>query len=111
MALVRVEQLYPFAASQARDMLARYPETAEVVWAQEEPRNMGAWRFMEEQFVSLLEPTRRSLRYVGRPESASPASGSGRRHQQEQSEIITDALAPGDIQETRRVRVVARRKK
>jgi 2-oxoglutarate dehydrogenase E1 component len=110
-ALVRVEQLYPFAASQARDMLARYPETAEVVWAQEEPRNMGAWRFMEEQFVPLLEPTRRSLRYVGRPESASPASGSGRRHQKEQSEIITDALAPGDIQETRRVRVVARRKK
>jgi 2-oxoglutarate decarboxylase len=110
-ALVRVEQLYPFAADQARDMLARYPDTAEVVWAQEEPRNMGAWRFMEEQFAALLDTTRRGLRYVGRPESASPASGSGRRHQQEQSEIIADALSPGDIQETRRVRVVARRKK
>ena len=47
-ALVRVEQLYPFAADQARDILARYPETAEVVWAQEEPRNMGAWRFMRD---------------------------------------------------------------
>ena len=110
-ALVRVEQLYPFAADQARDILARYPDTAEVVWAQEEPRNMGAWRFMEEQFAPLLDATRRGLRYVGRPESASPATGSGRRHQQEQSEIVADALSPGDIQETRRVRVVARRKK
>jgi 2-oxoglutarate dehydrogenase E1 component len=110
-ALVRVEQLYPFATGQARDMLARYPDTAEVVWAQEEPRNMGAWRFMEEQFGPTLETTRRQLRYVGRTESASPATGSGRRHQQEQSEIIADVLTPGDIQETRRVRVVARRKK
>ena len=110
-ALVRAEQLYPFAADQARDILARYPDTAEVVWAQEEPRNMGAWRFMEEQMAPILEPTRRQLRFVGRPESASPATGSGRRHQQEQSEIVADALTPGDIQETRRVRVVARRKK
>jgi 2-oxoglutarate dehydrogenase E1 component len=110
-ALVRVEQLYPFAADQARDLLARYPDTAEVVWAQEEPRNMGAWRSMEEQVAPILEPTRRQLRYVGRTESASPATGSGRRHQQEQSEIIADALTPGDIRETRRVRVVARRKK
>lgn len=72
---------------------------------------MGAWRSMEEQFTPILEPTRRQLRYVGRTESASPASGSGRRHQQEQSEIIADALTPGDIQETHRVRVVARRTK
>jgi 2-oxoglutarate dehydrogenase E1 component len=110
-ALARVEQLYPFQADQARDILARYPDIAEVVWAQEEPRNMGAWRFMEEQFAPVLEPTRRQLRYVGRTESASPATGSGRRHQQEQLEIIADALTPGDIQETRRVRVVGRRKK
>jgi multifunctional 2-oxoglutarate metabolism enzyme len=110
-ALARVEQLYPFAANQARDVLARYPETAEVVWAQEEPRNMGAWRFMEEQFTPLLEASHRDLRYVGRPESASPASGSGRRHQQEQSEIVADAFTIGTISQTRRVRVVARRKK
>ena len=54
-ALVRVEQLYPFAADQARDILARYPLTAEVVWAQEEPRNMGPWRFMREQIQPLLD--------------------------------------------------------
>jgi 2-oxoglutarate dehydrogenase E1 component len=110
-ALVRVEQLYPFAAEQARDILARYPATAEVVWAQEEPRNMGAWHFMREWMRPLLDATGREVRYVGRPESASPASGSGKRHQQEQAEIVNDALTPGAISQTKRVRVVARRKK
>ncbi|MGP8245271.1 MAG: multifunctional oxoglutarate decarboxylase/oxoglutarate dehydrogenase thiamine pyrophosphate-binding subunit/dihydrolipoyllysine-residue succinyltransferase subunit [Bryobacteraceae bacterium] len=110
-ALVRVEQLYPFAADRARDMLARYPATAEVVWAQEEPRNMGAWRFMRELIQPLVDPTHREIRYVGRPESASTATGSGKRHQQEQAEISNDALAPGPISETRKVRIVARRQK
>jgi 2-oxoglutarate dehydrogenase E1 component len=110
-ALVRVEQLYPFAADQAREILARYPSTAEVVWAQEEPRNMGPWRYMREWIEALLEDTRRELRYVGRPESASPAGGSGKRHQQEQAEIVNDALTAGAISQTRRTRVVARRKK
>jgi 2-oxoglutarate dehydrogenase E1 component len=110
-AIIRVEQLYPFAASQARDLIARYPASAELVWAQEEPRNMGAWRFMQEQVQTLLEGTRRELRYVGRPESASPATGSGKRHQQEQSEIVNDALTPGAISQTKRVRLVAKRKR
>jgi 2-oxoglutarate dehydrogenase E1 component len=110
-ALIRAEQLYPFAADQARDILARYSPAAEVVWAQEEPRNMGPWRFMREQFEPLLDSTSREIRYVGRPESASPATGSGKRHQQEQAEIINDALTPGAISETRKVRVVAKRKK
>jgi multifunctional 2-oxoglutarate metabolism enzyme len=110
-ALIRVEQLYPFAADQARDILARYSDTAEVVWAQEEPRNMGPWRFLRENIQPLLEPTRREVRYVGRQESASPASGSSKRHQQEVAEILNDALTPGAISQTRRVRLVARRKK
>ena len=110
-ALARVEQLYPFASQQATDILARYPAAAEVVWAQEEPKNMGPWRFMREAMDPLLEASRRELRYVGRPESASPASGSAKRHQQELAEILNDALTPGAISETKRVRVVARRKK
>jgi 2-oxoglutarate dehydrogenase E1 component len=110
-ALIRVEQLYPFASDQARDILARYPLTAEVVWAQEEPRNMGPWRFMRESIQPLLESTRRQIVYVGRPESASPASGSGKRHQREQADIVNDALTPGAISKTRRVRVVARKTK
>jgi multifunctional 2-oxoglutarate metabolism enzyme len=109
-ALVRVEQLYPFDADQAADILARYPLTAEVVWVQEEPRNMGPWRFLREWLDPLLEPTLRELRYVGRPESASPATGSGKRHQQEQAEIVNDALTPGAISQTRKVRLIARRK-
>jgi 2-oxoglutarate dehydrogenase E1 component len=110
-ALIRVEQLYPFAADQARDILARYSPTAEVVWAQEEPRNMGPWRFIREHIQPLLDATNREVRYVGRPESASPATGSGKRHQEEQAAIVSDALTPGAISATRKVRVIARRKK
>jgi multifunctional 2-oxoglutarate metabolism enzyme len=94
-----------------KEVLENYAPSVEVVWAQEEPRNMGAWRVMRECFDAVLETTRRQIRYVGRPESASPASGSGKRHQQEQSELVADALTPGAISQTRKVRVVARRKK
>ena len=110
-AFVRLEQLYPFAHAQAHDIRARYPATAEVVWAQEEPRNMGAWHFIEEQLQPLVEGGQREVRYVGRPESASPATGSGKRHRQEQAEILNDALTPGAISEPKPVRLVARRKR
>ena len=108
---MRLEQLYPFPEAQVNDVLLRYPLTAEVAWAQEEPRNMGAWRFVSELIGPLLDPIAPELRYVGRPESASPAGGSGKRHQQEQSEIVADALAEGSIARTRKVRLVAKRKK
>ncbi len=108
-ALVRIEQLYPFAESDANDALLRYPLTAEVVWAQEEPRNMGAWRFIEEQLQPLLAPSGRELRYVGRAESASPATGSGRRHQEEQAAITDEAMSERPVMESRRVRLVSRR--
>ena len=93
----------------ANDALLRYPLTAEVVWAQEEPRNMGPWRFMQEQLQPLLAPTGRELRYVGRPESASPATGSGRRHQEEQAAITDEAMSERPLVESRRVRLVSRR--
>jgi len=109
-AIVRMEQLYPFAETRVKDVLLRYPVTAEVVWAQEEPRNMGAWRFIAEQFRPLLEPTRRELRYVGRPESASPATGSLKRHQEEHGEITREALTLGAVSKARKVRVITRRK-
>ena len=111
-ALVRVEQLYPFAADQARDILARYPA--------DRRSGVGAGRAAQygrrgascaSRLQPLLDGTRREVRYVGRPESASPATGSGKRHQQEQAEIVNDALTPGAISQTRKVRVVARRKK
>jgi 2-oxoglutarate dehydrogenase E1 component len=107
-AIARVEQLYPFAEEQAAEVIAAYPDAAEVVWAQEEPRNMGPWRFLREYLRPLLQPTRRELRYIGRAESASPATGSGKRHQQEQAEIVNDAMAPGGI--SAKVRQMAKRK-
>ena len=109
-ALVRIEQLYPFAASDANDALLRYPLTAEVVWAQEEPRNMGAWRFIAGTVAAAADAqAARDLRYVGRPESASPATGSGRRHQEEQAAITDEAMSERPLIESRRVRLVSRR--
>jgi 2-oxoglutarate dehydrogenase E1 component len=92
-AVVRLEQIYPFQTGQVRDILARYPETAEVVWVQEEPRNMGAWPFVQDQFQPILEPTQRVLRYAGRASSASPAAGSLKRHQQELAELLDQAFS------------------
>jgi multifunctional 2-oxoglutarate metabolism enzyme len=109
-AIVRVEQFYPFPEDEIKDMLLRYPLTAEVVWVQEEPRNMGPWRFMQERMQGLLAATGREIVYVGRPESASPATGLGRRHQQEQAEIVHDALSDTPVAQTRTVRVIARRR-
>jgi 2-oxoglutarate dehydrogenase E1 component len=103
-ALIRVEQLYPFAAEQAAEILSAYPKTAEVIWAQEEPRNMGAWHFIQDKMPAVLGPTNREIRYVGRPESASPATGSGKRHQAEQAAIIEDALTRGAVSAPKLVR-------
>jgi 2-oxoglutarate dehydrogenase E1 component len=107
-ALVRFEQLYPFPDDAIAAILTRYSRVQEIAWVQEEPRNMGAWRFMEERIQPLLESPRRALRYVGRPESASPAAGSLKRHQQEQAELIEEAFAPGAIAR-KRVRLVPKR--
>lgn len=91
-ALVRVEQLYPFPAAEVEQVLMRYPESAELVWAQEEPRNMGAWHKVEDSMRAVLGG--RTLHYVGRAESASPAAGSLKRHAQEQAEIANAVFAP-----------------
>src|ERR1700734_4274590 len=110
-AIVRLEQIYPFQAGQVRDILARYPEAADVVWVQEEPRNMGAWRFVQEQMQPILEPTRRVLRYAGRAASASPAAGSLKRHQQELAELLEQAFsAEIKLEVPAKRRVAARRK-
>ena len=91
-ALVRMEQIYPFDADRFAEIVARYPKHAQIIWAQEEPANMGAWRFVREQMAALLVPLGRAPHYAGRTPSASPATGSGKRHQQEQAEILHHAL-------------------
>ena len=93
-AIVRVEQLYPFPEERIAAILERYQGVTDLVWVQEEPRNMGAWRFMWEHMQPLLESRRLELRYVGRPASAAPATGSYRKHLEEQAAVIEAAFAP-----------------
>jgi 2-oxoglutarate dehydrogenase E1 component len=90
-AVVRLDQLYPFPADALRAVLARYPNARSVVWAQEEPQNMGAWSFV----VPRLGPVvghHTPVGYVGRPERASPAEGYEAAHKAEQARIVAEAL-------------------
>jgi 2-oxoglutarate dehydrogenase E1 component len=89
-ALIRLEQLYPFPGTELGSVLQRYPASAELVWSQEEPRNMGAWRFVRERFMDgdVAVPAGRTPTYAGRPESASPATGSHTVHVLEQKSIV-----------------------
>ncbi len=90
-AVLRLEELYPFPAHELREALARFPGAREVVWVQEEPRNMGAWTFVEPRLRELLGEL--PLRYEGRPERASPAEGYAHRHAAEQMRIVRAALS------------------
>jgi len=94
-AFVRLERLYPFPAGEVARALAQYPVTADLVWAQEEPHNMGAWRFVRERFQDGDVPDlgKRVPRYVGRPESAAPARGSYKAYLREREAIVQEALA------------------
>jgi len=91
-AIVRVEQFYPFPLSAMREILAHYPHAHELVWAQEEPQNMGGWTFMQERLENILSRCERP-RYVGRSASASPATGSYSIHQKEQAQLVAEALS------------------
>ena len=88
----------------------RYSQTADVAWVQDEPLNMGGWRVMSDFIQPLLDSSRRTLRYIGRPESASPATGSYKTHAKEQQEIIEAAFSTERIAPVKKVRVVRPRK-
>jgi 2-oxoglutarate dehydrogenase E1 component len=90
--IIRVEQLYPFPLQQLLDAIESYPNATTVCWAQEEPENMGAWTFVFHQLARRL-PENINLEYSARIESASPATGSAKIHEQEQQELIQKALA------------------
>jgi 2-oxoglutarate dehydrogenase complex dehydrogenase (E1) component-like enzyme len=91
-AVVRVEQMYPFPQSQLEAIYRRYPHLEEVRWVQEEPENMGAWWFMFRHLSGKL-PDGIVLGHAARYESASPATGSVRVHEQEQRELLDRAFA------------------
>jgi multifunctional 2-oxoglutarate metabolism enzyme len=92
-AVVRVEQLYPWPETELLVVLDRYPNVHEVCWVQEEPANMGAWNYVHGKLHRLLRG-RAELRHVARKASASPASGSAKIHDREQRELVVAALDP-----------------
>jgi 2-oxoglutarate dehydrogenase E1 component len=91
-AVARIEQLYPFPVRQATELLASYARLEEVVWAQEEPQNMGAYRAIRHRLEEAL-PRGVGLRYVGRPWRASPSEGYPTAHLREQDRIVREALS------------------
>jgi 2-oxoglutarate dehydrogenase complex dehydrogenase (E1) component-like enzyme len=90
-AVGRVELLYPFPQGQILELVGSYPNLREVVWVQEEPRNMGARAFMSPRLMQIL-PEHLDFGYIGRPERASPGEGYPAAHIQEQSRILRTAL-------------------
>jgi 2-oxoglutarate dehydrogenase E1 component len=90
-ALVRMELLYPFPSIDLTQLLAQYADDVEFVWAQEEPKNMGAWFYVEPCF---RENTGRSIAYIGRPRRASPAEGYADVHEKEQKRLTSEAVRP-----------------
>jgi len=84
-AIVRIEGLYPWPQDEVAHVLERYAEADDIVWVQEEPKNMGAWSFVMQRLSGI--------RYIGRPDRASPAEGYMASHQKEQARIVAEALA------------------
>jgi 2-oxoglutarate dehydrogenase E1 component len=92
--ILRIEQLYPFPEQEIKQIVERFSNKLEIVWVQEEPENMGAWRYMEPK-VRALVPMGVVVRYIGRPERSSTASGYQNVHSYEQQTIISAALQQG----------------
>src|SRR6185437_5275693 len=93
-ALVRIEQIFPFPEKTVRAVLAPYKK-ADVVWCQEEPENMGAWRFVDRRIERVLESSDIKAKrpsYAGRPAAASPATGLAKAHAEQQAMLVSEAL-------------------
>jgi len=89
-ALVRVEQLYPFPVAETEAVLAKYPNARDVVWCQEEPQNQGAWYQIRHRLAPLVG--KRELLYAGRAPAAAPSTGITKIHEMEQRGLIDAAL-------------------
>ncbi|MER2191362.1 MAG: 2-oxoglutarate dehydrogenase E1 component [Solibacillus sp.] len=88
--IVRVEQLYPFPATQISDIIARFPNAKEIVWVQEEPKNQGSWNYVLEKLYDLSED--KKVRYVGRPAMSSTSEGDMDSHKEAQAQLVAQAL-------------------
>jgi len=90
-AIIRIEQLYPFPDQELKAILANYEHVSDIVWCQEEPANQGAWQWIRFRLVELLA-SHNHLRYAGRAEAAATAVGSPLRHEAEQQKLLKEAL-------------------
>ncbi|MDO4433589.1 MAG: 2-oxoglutarate dehydrogenase E1 component [Alysiella sp.] len=90
-AIVRVEQLYPFPYAEVEAELAKYPNAQEIVWAQEEPKNQGAW-YQTRHRLERLATGNQQVLYAGRPASASPAVGYASKHNAQLKQLVEDTL-------------------
>jgi 2-oxoglutarate dehydrogenase E1 component len=95
-ALVRVDELYPWPHEEVARIVDLYPAAMEVVWAQEEPKNMGAWTYVSPR-LRVSTGNAMTVRYIGRPERASPAEGYSSAHKAEQDRIISEVLAKPQV--------------
>jgi len=94
--LLRLEQLYPFPAKGMIGQLSRFPN-AEIVWCQEEPKNMGSWSFIEpylQWVLAHIGSKKHHIRYAGRPAAASPATGQMSKHLEQLAHFLAEALGP-----------------
>ena len=94
-AIVRIEQLYPYPEQRLEEILAAYPNVKELVWCQEEPKNQGAWLFIAPRLYDDVLKSGKQIRlsYAGREASAAPACGSPYLHAKQQAQLVNDALA------------------
>lgn len=90
-AIIRIEQLYPFANEECSALLSQYPKAKDIVWCQEESQNQGAWPFISLELSNMLQKNQ-VLRYAGRKASASPAAGYHAVHEHEQAALVADAF-------------------
>jgi 2-oxoglutarate dehydrogenase E1 component len=100
-AIVRVEQLYPFPVEEYQDTLARYPKAQEIIWCQEEPQNQGAWYQIRHRLQDLAGE-RLPVYYAGRASAAAPATGLAKLHDAEQQRLVSTALSASAQEHTQR---------
>ncbi|MGH8370890.1 MAG: hypothetical protein ACRESC_07895, partial [Gammaproteobacteria bacterium] len=96
-AIVRIEQLYPFPQAEYAEIIEHYPNAGDIVWCQEEPLNQGAWYHIRHRLQEPLQH-KHALRYAGRAASAAPAVGYAQLHAQQQKELIREALGANAAQ-------------
>lgn len=98
--VLRIEEIYPFPLDELKERLAQYPNLKEIVWVQEEPKNMGAWTFVEPR-INEAAPNGIKVAYIGRRRRSSPAEGDPNIHKLEQARIVHEALSKGGNEDGR----------